>query len=48
MLFSLSPRTRIFDRLGLSEIRNKPVTLSADKLESERQGVLAISSEAHG
>jgi len=42
MLFSLSPRTRIFDRLGLSEIRNKPVTLSADKLESERQGVLSF------
>jgi hypothetical protein len=40
MLFSLSPRTRIFDRLGLSDIRKKPMSLSRDQLETERQGVL--------
>ncbi len=42
MLFSLSPRTRIFDRLGISNIRNSPMTISLDKLETERQGVLTF------
>lgn len=36
MLFSLSPRSALFDRLGLDDIRNRPVTLDLDYLEQEK------------
>jgi len=36
MLFTPSPRSRLFDRVGLNDIRTKPVTLDLDYLEVER------------
>jgi hypothetical protein len=32
MLFSLSPRTRLFDHMGLADIRNMPVTIDLQHL----------------
>ncbi len=32
MLFSLSPRTRLFDRMGLADIRHKPVSMDLEQL----------------
>ena len=40
MLFTISPRQSLFARLGLEDIRNKPVTLSAERLEEAQEGVL--------
>jgi hypothetical protein len=40
MLFTPSPRARLFERLGLGTIREKPVTLNLDYLERERQAEL--------
>ncbi len=37
MLFSPSPRTYLFDRLGLSEIRNRPLILDKNILIKEKQ-----------
>jgi hypothetical protein len=46
MLFSLSARSALFDRLGLSEIRERPTTLSPDKLRREKEGVLEFLRSA--
>ncbi len=40
MLFTPSPRSRLFDRLGLAAIRERPVTLSRQRLEEEKQSEL--------
>ncbi|MFC1977610.1 polysaccharide pyruvyl transferase family protein [Chloroflexota bacterium] len=37
MLFSESPRSHLFDRLNLDEIRDRPVILSKDKLDIEKE-----------
>jgi hypothetical protein len=37
MLFSPSPRTYLFDRLGLSSIRSSPTLLDKNKLAKEKQ-----------
>lgn len=46
IMFSPSPRSQVFDRLGLSAIREKVVTLDQDYLESQRQGVLDFLNTA--
>jgi hypothetical protein len=46
MLFTPTPRARLFDRLGLRDIRRRPVTLDAQRLEEERQNELAFLSDA--
>jgi hypothetical protein len=53
MLFTPSPRARLFERLGLNDLRERPVTLDPDYLECERQAELnflksAVSSETPG
>jgi hypothetical protein len=40
MLFTPSPRARLFERLGMNAIRERPVTLNLDYLERERQAEL--------
>ncbi len=42
MLFTISPRQALFSRLGLEEIRLKPVTLDLDFLEEQRQAELSF------
>lgn len=42
ILFSPSPRSQVFDRLGLGEIRNRVVTLEADYLETERMAEISF------
>ena len=37
MLFSPSPRTYLFDRLGLSDIRKRPIILESKVLEKEKK-----------
>lgn len=46
MLFSPSPRTYLFDRLGLSEIRNKPVKLESKVLEMEKKNEIKFLKTA--
>jgi hypothetical protein len=46
VLFSPSPRSQVFDRLGLSAIRERVVTLDPEKLETERQAELAFLRHA--
>lgn len=46
MLFSPSPRTHLFDRLGLSDIRNKPMILEKKELEKEKKAEIAFLKEA--
>lgn len=46
MLFSSSPRTYLFDRLGLSDIRNKPMILKKKELEKEKKAEIAFLKEA--
>jgi len=46
MLFTPSPRQALFSRLGLTEIRNKPVVLDPEYLESERQAELDFLKNA--
>ena len=41
MLFTPSPRSALFDRIGCEAIREGPVTLDADYLEDERQREVA-------
>jgi hypothetical protein len=50
MLFTPSPRARLFERLGLGAIRERPVRLDPERLEEERQSELhflkaAVASE---
>jgi hypothetical protein len=40
MLFTPSPRSRLFDRLDLGAIRERPVTLSRDRLSQEKGALL--------
>lgn len=47
MLYHPTPRARLFERVGLTQIREKPVTLDQDYLESERQSQIeALSNMA--
>ena len=46
MLFTPSPRARLFDRLDLSEIRQQPVTLSRDRLVQEKGELLDFLRKA--
>ncbi len=46
MLFTPSPRARLFDRLGLSDIRHRPVELSRDRLAEEKDALLAFIRKA--
>lgn len=46
ILFSPSPRSQVFDRLGLSDIRERVVTLDPSCLEEERQAELAFLRRA--
>jgi hypothetical protein len=46
MLFTPSPRARLFDRLDLAHIREQPVTLSRDRLEQEKNGVIEFVRRA--
>jgi len=40
MLFTPSPRSALFDRVGCGDIRNRPVSLDLGQLEEERQNEL--------
>lgn len=42
MLYHPTPRARLFARLGLNEIREKPCTINLDILENERQMELSF------
>ncbi|MGE5595726.1 MAG: polysaccharide pyruvyl transferase family protein [Hyphomicrobiales bacterium] len=42
MLFSPTPRQALFERLGLGDIRQRPVELDAATLEAERQAEVAF------
>jgi hypothetical protein len=46
MLFTPSPRARLFDRLGLAAIRDKPVTLCPQRLCDEKNGVIEFLRKA--
>jgi len=46
MLFTPSPRQALFARLGLDDIRTKPVQLDMDYLEEERNGVIDFLRDA--
>jgi hypothetical protein len=46
MLFTPSPRAELFDRLGLSDIRNKPVSLDPQKLQQEKAAQIEFLKEA--
>ncbi len=48
VLFSPSPRSQVFDRLGLSEIRRKPISLSGDLLRDEQEKELEFLRKAFG
>jgi polysaccharide pyruvyl transferase WcaK-like protein len=41
MLFTPSPRSALFDRVGCNDIRNRPVSVDLEHLEDERQRELA-------
>ncbi len=45
MLFTPSPRSALFERVGLPEIRNRPCRLDMDWLEEERQKQLAFCQD---
>jgi hypothetical protein len=45
MLFTISPRQALFDRVGAHDIRLKPVSLDMDYLEQERQKELTFLKE---
>jgi hypothetical protein len=40
MLFTPSPRSRLFERFDLGNIREAPVTLDEDLLEAEKRAEL--------
>lgn len=42
MLFTVSPRQSLFARLGLEEIRNRPVSLSSERLQEAQEGVIGF------
>jgi Polysaccharide pyruvyl transferase len=46
MLFSPSPRTYLFDRIGLSDIRNKPMSLEKEYLEKEKRAQVNFLKKA--
>ncbi|QNB47100.1 hypothetical protein BR63_12755 [Thermanaerosceptrum fracticalcis] len=46
MLFTPSPRSYLFDRLGLTDIRKKPVLLNKDYLEEEKKKQLEFLKHA--
>jgi len=46
MLFTPSPRSQLFDRLGLSEIRNRPVELPSDQLLEEKTRLLDFMKDS--
>jgi hypothetical protein len=46
MLFTPSPRSYLFDRLGLSDIRKRPVTLDANYLRTEKAAQLTFLRQA--
>lgn len=46
MLFTPSPRAKLFERLGLNDIKKKPVSLDMDYLEMERQAELDFLKDA--
>ncbi len=46
MLFSPSPRSKLFDRLGLDEIRNRPVTLDREILRSIKDEEISFLKNA--
>jgi hypothetical protein len=46
MLFSHSPRTYLFDHLGLSEIRNKPMVLKKEDLEKKKRAQVNFLKKA--
>ena len=46
MLFTQSPRSRLFDRVGLSEIRERPVVLNSDYLSEEKAKEIAFLENA--
>jgi hypothetical protein len=48
MLFSPSPRASLFARLGLGDIRNRPVALDPDRLEVEKGNQLRFLRGAVG
>lgn len=48
MLFTPSPRSYLFDRLGVGGLRKRPVTLDLEMLEQERQNELAFLQNAVG
>lgn len=48
MLFTSTPRARLFDRLGLGEIRTKPVILDPSLLERERNNEIDFLATALG
>ena len=45
MLFTPSPRSALFERVGLTDIRHRPVTLDMDWLEEERGRQLAFLTD---
>lgn len=46
MLFSDSPRARLFDRIGMETIKDKPVSVDLDYLEKEKSNLLKALGEA--
>jgi len=46
MLFTPSPRSRLFDRLDLAAIRERPVSLPAEALAREQEGEMAFLRDA--
>lgn len=46
MLFTPSPRQALFSRLGLDDIRSKPVKLDLDYLKEEQDGVIRFLRDA--
>lgn len=48
MLFTPSPRARLFDRLDLSDIRDRPVRLAPERLAAEQEAELDFLRGAFG
>lgn len=46
MLFTPSPRSALFERVGMTEIKQRPLRLEPDYLEEQRQNELAFLKDA--
>jgi hypothetical protein len=46
MLFTDSPRSRLFDRVGLTEIHHRPVTLAPEFLAMEKANEIGFLQSA--